>query len=395
MKDNFVKNIVLLGLFNFLTEFKLYAAFLILFFSQATGSILLGMSLFSITMLSSTLMELPTGLLSDLAGRRRTLILGALVSLVSIVFIANGRSFWILAGGSILEGIALAFFSGNNDAFLFDHLKSFEREKDFAHYLGKTQAAAHLALSLASVSGGALVFLTSYTFVLWLSVIPKALALVICFFMDEPIKISQIKKSSPFSHFKEVFRELKHNRSLRTVVIADSLTGGAGEAAYQFRAHFLRLVWPLWAIGLAGTLSDLGAALSFWFGGRVLKKTGTLRCILLSKIYSMATNLGGYFLANSFSPILLASNSLFYGVTTVAQNELAQGFYTDSLRASLGSFKSVVTSLTYAVLSLLIGWLAEKIGVSWALISFQLFSATAVLLYIQLFKRLAKENRMS
>ena len=35
------------------------------------------------------------------------------------------------------------------------------------------------------------------------------------------------------------------------LVAADSLSGGAGEAAYQFRATFIAMVWSEWAIGKA------------------------------------------------------------------------------------------------------------------------------------------------
>ncbi|MDP3733336.1 MAG: hypothetical protein Q8Q91_02225, partial [Candidatus Daviesbacteria bacterium] len=72
------RNIRLLTWFNFFTDFKLYGPLAIIYFSQVTGSYGLGTSIFSVVMLSSALFEIPTGILSDFLGRKKTLTLGAL-----------------------------------------------------------------------------------------------------------------------------------------------------------------------------------------------------------------------------------------------------------------------------------------------------------------------------
>lgn len=74
------KNASLLGLISFLSEFRLYAAIAVLYFTEITGSMTLGMGVFSVTMLSSALLELPTGILSDVVGRKKTIVLGTMAS---------------------------------------------------------------------------------------------------------------------------------------------------------------------------------------------------------------------------------------------------------------------------------------------------------------------------
>ena len=80
------KNIKLLALFNFFTDFHLFSAILIIYFAQVTGSYALGMSLFSVAMVSSALFEVPTGVFSDYIGRKKTMILGAMCAVLSITF---------------------------------------------------------------------------------------------------------------------------------------------------------------------------------------------------------------------------------------------------------------------------------------------------------------------
>lgn len=65
------KNIYLIGILNFLMEFKLYGAIEILYFQKISGSIIKSMSVFSIVMISSALLEIPTGILSDKIGRKK------------------------------------------------------------------------------------------------------------------------------------------------------------------------------------------------------------------------------------------------------------------------------------------------------------------------------------
>src|SRR5688572_28940891 len=130
-------NLKILTWFNFFTDFKLYAPVAVIYFSMVTGSFALGMSIFSIVMISSALFEIPTGVLSDHMGRRRTLMFGALASVAYVTCYAIGQSYWILAIGALFEGLSRSLYSGNNDALLYDTLKEEGKEEEFAEYAGK------------------------------------------------------------------------------------------------------------------------------------------------------------------------------------------------------------------------------------------------------------------
>src|SRR3989338_5288499 len=107
------KNIKLLTWFNFFTDFKLYAPFAIIYFSQVSGSFTLGTTIISITYISAAFFEVPTGILSDFIGRKKTLILRSLSAVLFITCYALGSSYWILVIGAILEGLSRSFYSGN------------------------------------------------------------------------------------------------------------------------------------------------------------------------------------------------------------------------------------------------------------------------------------------
>ncbi len=68
---NLHKNVKLLILFEFLIEFRLYSAIIVIYFAAVTGSYALAMSLLSIVMISAAVFEVPTGVFSDLVGRKK------------------------------------------------------------------------------------------------------------------------------------------------------------------------------------------------------------------------------------------------------------------------------------------------------------------------------------
>jgi MFS family permease len=84
------QNITLLAWHNFFTDFKLYSAVAILYFTHVTGSLALGMSIFSIASIADAVFEVPTGILSDMVGRKNTIVLGSLASIAYAVCYAVG-----------------------------------------------------------------------------------------------------------------------------------------------------------------------------------------------------------------------------------------------------------------------------------------------------------------
>lgn len=111
------RNIKLLTWFNFFTDFRLYYPIAILYFAKVTGSFALGMSVFGLVQLSQAIFEVPTGVFSDYIGRKRTVIIGAIFAILSVISYSFGIT-WALFLGALLEGLQRSFYSGNNDALL-------------------------------------------------------------------------------------------------------------------------------------------------------------------------------------------------------------------------------------------------------------------------------------
>jgi len=189
-----------------------------------TGSYALGASIFSITMLSSALLEIPTGIFSDLIGRKKTLVFGALSTLMSVFFYAVGGYYWILAIGAMLEGLARAFYSGNNQSLLHDTLKESNNEKEYAEFYGKTSSAEQIGLAITAIAGGVIAH-WSFAWVMWLSVIPAIVGVIVSFRIIEP-KIFKSSDGNIYSHLSEAIKGFKVNKKLRMLSLSSIIGYG-------------------------------------------------------------------------------------------------------------------------------------------------------------------------
>lgn len=373
------KNIKLLAWHNFFTDFRLYAPLAILYFTQVSGSYALGMSVFSIFMITQALFEVPLGVYSDLIGRARTVTIGSAAMVLGVVFYAWGGNYWFLAIGAILEGLSRACYSGNNDALLHDTLTQTGKSDLYADRLGKLSSLFQAALAVSAILGS-FIAQWSFAWVMWLSVVPQLLCLLISLRLAEP-KIHERTETNPYVHFREAWRLLIKNMRLRWITIASILGTSAGEAIYLFNAAFIATLWPIWAIGVQKFLANIGAMISFLTAGKFIKRFGEYPILFWARVYGRITSVIAYVFPTKFSPLILASHSLFFGTITVADNSLMQKEFSSKQRATMGSMVSLGGSLGTAIMTIMIGVLADWLSPVKALLIMQIPQTIPLIIY--------------
>lgn len=378
------KNIRLLKIFNFLIGFSLFAPLAIIYFSRVSGSYTLGASIFGIIMLASAIFEVPTGIWSDRVGRKGIIILGSWARVAAFILYAVGLSYWWLVAGAILEGLSRAFYSGNNDAFLHDTPANDGMEEEYDEYLGKTSSTEQFAMGLSALLGG-IIANFSYTYLLWLSIIPQIGMLVVSYRFIEPS--SKTKSNiNIYAHLKEAIRLFIHNKKLRLLAIISMLSYSIGEIKWEFSSAFTALVWPVWAIGISRMLPSFGASLSFYYSGKIIRKFGEVKILLFESVMGKIVSFIAYGIPTIFSPIILSATSLLYGVGSISKNTLLQKEFTDHQRATMSSLNSLGGSVGFAIMSLVLGGLADAMGPAKALIILTILSLPVTYLYYLLFK---------
>lgn len=379
------RNLRLLAWFNFCLDFRLYGPVIILYFSRVAGSYTLGMSVFAITQLASAVFEVPTGVFSDWIGRKRTLIIGAGAGTLSIICYALGSYEWLVVG-AIAEGFARALFSGNNNALLYDTLTQMGRPDEYQEYLGRVGSMFQVALAISAIIGSMIAFV-SFSLVMWLSVIPQFLCLLLGLFMVEPTVHDKRSDGNLYAHLGTAIRLIFRNHKLRTISLASMLGFAFGESAFQMRSAFINLLWPVWAIGIAQTISNITAAFSFYLSGPIIKRFGELRLLLLGDGVSISLNTIALAVPTVLSPVLMGATSIFFGVNMVAKDGLMQREFSQEQRATMGSLTALGGSLAFGGYSLFLGAMADRFGVTAALLFTEFLSVFVILLYIIAFRQ--------
>jgi MFS family permease len=378
------RNIRWLSWFNFWADFRPYGPIAILYYSRVTGSYALGMSIFSAAMLAQSVFEMPTGVLSDMVGRKKTVVYGAVAGVFALTFYAIGGTYLALLVGAIFEGLGRAFYSGNNDALLYDTLAEMNQRETFREYLGKTSSMYQFALAISAVIGS-LIAAFSFSVAYWVSVIPMVLALIFSLRLVEP-HVHMRENTNLYAHLKTALRNFGKNARLRTLSIAGIISYAVGESSWLIRSAFITTLWPVWAIGIAQMIGNATAAISFYYAGRVIKRFGEFRLLLSGTLISEAINLFCLLVPTVLSPALMASNSIFFGVNTVAKSSLIQHEFSDEQRATMGSLTSFGGSIAFSIFSFLLGGLADRIGVIPALIVASLLSIIPMTLYFKVLR---------
>lgn len=354
------RNIKLLAAFNFFCDFRLYSAVMVIYFTRVTNSYTLAMSLFALTMVTSAIFEIPTGIFSDRIERRTTLFIGALSSVIAHIFYAAGLSYWVLLVGAVFEGLSRAFYSGNNDALLHDSLKSLNKHKRFDEYLGKTHAFFQAALALAAVTGSVIAN-WSFSIVMWLSVIPQIVDLVIATQITEP-HVFERKSGNIYSHLKSAVKLFRVSSKIRLLSIYSVISSGLGESAFQFRAAFIQMLWPIWAIGISKTLTFVGGTVSLWYSSKIIKIFKAEKLLYINSVINRIVNIIATSMPTVLSPLILTLSSFTYGPSQIAEKKIFHASFTDRERATMDSLISFGGTLFYGLSAVLIGLVADQLG---------------------------------
>lgn len=364
-----VRNVRLLSLFNFFNNFKLYGVVAILYFAEVSGSYTAGMSVYAVVTLSSAIFEIPTGIFSDLVGRKKTLLIGAVGSTLAILVYGLSTNIFALLLGSVIKGFANSLFSGNNDSLLHDSLEELNQQDRYAEWLGKVTSLFQVGSGIAAVIGS-LLAAWSLKWVVLLSVFPVSLTIPIALLVREPSVISTTT-GNIFAHLKKSLKLFSANKKIRLLTIIKTWYFALDEAAYEFNAAFVAMVWPVWAIGFKNVFGKTLGAISFASSGKILKKLGEEKVIQLRSIWDAVTRTLALLLPGWWSPFLLSSNSVWWATGQVAENSLLQKEFTAEQRSTLGSLVSLSQSIAFAVVALLLGILADTWGVIAALLILQ------------------------
>lgn len=322
----------------------------------------------SIYSVAIVVMEIPSGWMADVWGRKKTLILGSILGTLGALLYSFSYGFWAFASAEIILGVGLSFVSGADSAMLYDSLKADNQTKKYTREEGRITSAGNFAEAIAGVVGGFLAAISLRTpfyfqFVVASIAIPAALTMI------DP----KVHSTEHVHSIKKLVKNIKHtfivNQNLRISILLSAVSGTATLTFAWFIQPFFKAInLPVEMFGIFWTALNLTVGVSSVFAYKVEAFFGKRLSIILVIVLLSA----GYFLSGiSISFWGIGFLFLFYlmrGIATpIFKNYINQ--YTESeVRATMLSVRNFIIRIAFAGIGPLLGWITDNISLNKALL---------------------------
>ena len=342
--------------------------------------------------LGSVLFEIPTGVVADTSGRRRSYLLGAATLLVSTLLYVLmwwiEAPLWGWALSSVVIGLGFTFFSGAVEAWLVDALAANSYEGDLESVFAKGQIIGGVAMLVGSVSGGVIAQATNLGVPYF---VRAGLLLTVFVFAYFKMHDEGFSPHHGKNHLEEMRTILSaslesgwRNPPVRWLMLAAPFSMGVGVFAfYAMQPYLLELYGDETAYGVAGLAAAIVAGAQI-VGGMLVPKIRRLfrrrTDALLSAGVVMVVVLIGLGLTDSFI-VALALISI-WALTFAARGPLRQAYINGEIpseqRATVLSFDALMGSAGGVVSQPALGRAADVWGFGTAYVISGIASALVI-----------------
>jgi len=379
--------------YGFLKNLRFFEPFLYLFFlakglSYTQIGILIGVQAITVYVL-----EIPTGIIADLTGRRRAMVLAFASYLVSFAIFSATSSFWLFAVAMVLFGAGEAFRSGTHKSMIMQHL-DIEGLSDLkVHYYGTTRSVSRLGSAASILIAGTIVYLSGgYHLVFAASMVPYVFGLLLMLTYPAELDGQWSKRSSAGSmvrHMVDSFKTIRANRELDKLLV----NGAVFESFFKVAKDYLQPILKQAALALP-VLAAIGVKkggeaavlitpvyfaiyinefVSSRWSGRLADRVGNLAKSLNWLFWALAGGfvLAGVFLKLSLMPVTVVLVFVFYTLNNLRKPAVI-GFLSDQVepkqRATILSVEAQTIAIVQAAVAPLLGLIADRLSIPYVFI---------------------------
>ena len=232
------------SLYGFLKNQKYYEPFIIFAFIEK------GLTFFEIGLLVGfrelcvNLLEVPSGGVADLYGKRRAMILSFLSYIASFLVFALSSSFTALFGAMFLFSIGEAFRTGTHKAMIFEWLRIGDRADQKTVVYGFTRSWSQIGSAVSVLIASAIVLWSgNYSRIFLYSALPYLIGIVN--FLGYPSyldgeHVASVSVRSVFVHLLRTVRTVWKSYALRRTLVESMVQDGTYNTAKDYLQPILK-----------------------------------------------------------------------------------------------------------------------------------------------------------
>ena len=321
--------------------------------------------------ITSLLMEIPSGMLADVYGRKRMLALGNVMAITGDIITAISGNFTVACMAMPFHAMAYNFASGSGEALAYDSMKLVGEEKYYEKYASNQSVIYRVASGISTLCAGV---------ALWLGyrkayLISAAMGLLTLFFTLKLVEVRIVEtnnngakmnrtKDGSFraifirlvSYFAESIRFLKRNPKATRLMFLNSFVGAVDILLLFFLQSKLRTAGiSNWFLGVALFTMELGGII----GSKLILRFKKVKYLYLFIVCTLGV-VTGVMLEHTgmIIPMVLGGfiSSMSDDAIQVRTDAKLNDMFPSEQRATLVSISNFTFSVIMIVLSPLAGY---------------------------------------
>ena len=364
------RNILLFKLYYLFSAVWPLAALAIVFFQKITGSYAFALGVFSIVNIVQSVAEVPTGVISDKIGRRKTMFLSSALTALAYIIFALAGTFaykYLLILGAVIWAVADAFASGTDDALMYETMEELNKADEYDIIYARSKTFDQIGMGMGALIAAVVTYFYSLATLAWVSVAFSVIPIIVCLHFVEP-KIHNGEDCTSMKHFIIAIKAFLQNKKLRMLSTIQMLSRGISFAGHRFEGAYFNMLIPTWAVNVARIIKQTCGAISFYIAP-YFRKFGFYRILVASTIGMTIIKSTAVVLNNFATPFIQSCVNIFWGTTSTAESALLQKELSPKQRATMGSIVSLLGGILSAVIYVLVGVVADMTSVWFAVVA--------------------------
>ena len=357
---------------SFLKNQIYFVPIIVLFFQNLNLSYSQIFWIFTIGSAFSFVIEVPTGVIADIYGNRRSIIWSKFFIFISFIFFGFAFNFWSLLIANLIYELGKSFRSGTETAYVYNYLAENKDAPNYTIVKINQKFYARISESLAALFGGFIAYHLSFNWVFFIASIPAFINFI------QTLSWSHLRDAdqgmirswkNSFIFTKNAFKELKQNKLLIKIILNISLFSAAFAALEKFIQPYMKnaglnlqyfgVVYAIFLIVVAFIVKYAAKLEDRWGAVKIMNYSGFLAFLPL---IILATGLSSIWAVALFFLVLMIDNFRSPVANTLFHEQVGS-----ANRATMGSILSLVTALNQLWVLPIIGYMADWFSMSWAI----------------------------
>lgn len=366
-----MREIKKLYLFTFFRSLTFFSAVSVAFYCDNGLSYFQIMILQTIYGIATAIMELPSGILSDIVGRKITLIIGTICFLFAYLCGATGSSMFPFCLMQILAAVGQSCYSGTFVSLMYEDVKANDEiEKSVNVIFANMQAINIFSVLLASLMSSVIVRYGGMRCTYYCTAFAYFVTLIISIFLSENRKLCDAEICRLSNYKNEVKRSLGVIKDKGLIIVMTDMiiiASFANTFSYMQQPILMSNGLNVEYLGIVTFVITVVTILSLKIMPKIEKYVTEKRIVYFTLIGIMLV------VSNYFMKMYIWNVFTFAFITIIVRfreillmNKINSSINNDA-RATIMSIISALQMLTLAVMSLLTG-VIEDISLSYAIL---------------------------